>query len=70
MARIHLLSLAFLCCAATAGGAQKYFPEWQGSTALFQGEWNATPIVAVGEVLNIAPYGQQKVDRLPWPDVP
>jgi hypothetical protein len=70
MARIHLLTLISLCCSATADGAQKYFPEWRGSTVWFQGEWNASPIVAVGEVVNIAPYGEQKVHHLPWPMSP
>jgi hypothetical protein len=34
------------------------------------GEWIASPIVAVGEVVNIAPYGVQDVEHLPWPMSP
>lgn len=51
-------------------GAQKKFPEWRGSNLEIPAEWNASPIVAVGELTNITEYGQQSVDRLPWPMSP
>ena len=31
------------------------------------GLWQATPIVAVGNVMNVAEFGQQTVNNLPWP---
>jgi hypothetical protein len=31
------------------------------------GVWNVSPIAAVGEVVNIHPYGEQDVENLPWP---
>jgi hypothetical protein len=34
------------------------------------GDWLASPIVAVGEVTNIASYGEQVVERLPPPTSP
>lgn len=51
----------------SVGAPQMRFPEWRGSTVLLYGLWEATPIVAVGDVTNVTEYGQQTVDRLPWP---
>ena len=37
---------------------------------MLPGVWAAAPIVAVGAVVNIRPYGEQEVERLPWPMSP
>lgn len=49
---------------------QLRFPEWRGSKETVYGEWMASPVVAVGKVSNISSYGEQNVDRLPWPMSP
>jgi hypothetical protein len=50
--------------------AQPEFPELRVSTVLQHGEWLASPIVAVGEITNIASYGEQAVANLPYPMSP
>jgi hypothetical protein len=50
--------------------AQRAFPEWRGSNTLPPGVWKASTIAAVGEVVNIRPYGEQDVESLPWPMSP
>jgi len=50
--------------------AQEKYPEWRGSKENLYGEWIAAPIVAIGEVRNVHSYGEQNVDRLPWPMSP
>lgn len=50
--------------------AQLSFPIWRGSNVLLAGEWDASPIVAVGEVTNVREYGEQFVRTLPWPMSP
>jgi hypothetical protein len=54
----------------TAGAPQKRFPEWRGANLQLYGLWEATPIVAVGNVKNVTKFGQQTVDHLPWPAGP
>ena len=61
-----LYPIALLCVLSKAG-AQQQFPEWRGSTLLLPAVWAASPIIAVGEVTNVASYGEQSVDRLPSP---
>jgi hypothetical protein len=56
--------------AAILAGADKKFPEWRGSNLELSAEWDASPIVAVGNVTNITEYGQQEVGHLPWPMSP
>jgi len=34
------------------------------------GVWKESPIAAVGEVVNIRPYGEQNLDSIPWPMSP
>lgn len=50
--------------------AERKFPKPRVSTTLMGGDWLASPIVAVGEVTNIASYGEQTVDHLPPPTSP
>ena len=58
--------LAFLSV-FSVGAPQKRFPEWRGSRVLLPGLWQATPIVAVGDVKNVTAFGQQTVEHLPYP---
>jgi hypothetical protein len=64
---LRLLAALFLLVQA---GAQPQFPEPRVSTTILIGSWRASPIVAVGEVTNVASYGEQAVDRLPPPTMP
>jgi len=50
--------------------AQQKFPEWRGSNTQLAGMWLNSPIVAVGEVVNITSYGEQSVENIPWPMFP
>jgi hypothetical protein len=50
--------------------AQQTFPEWRGSNVLPPSVWDASSIAAVGEVVNIRLYGEQQVEKLPWPMSP
>jgi hypothetical protein len=50
--------------------AEKKFPVWRGSSMLIPGTWLASPIVAVGEIVNVRPYGDQEVASLPRPMSP
>lgn len=50
--------------------ADVQFPAPRVSTVLHHADWQASPIVAVGEVTNIARYGEQTVERLPPPTSP
>src|SRR5579862_2331673 len=61
---IYILALVSLL---SSGAPPKRFPEWRGSTVLLPGLWEATPIVAIGNVKNVMKFGQQTVDHLPWP---
>jgi hypothetical protein len=70
MLRVCLLYLIPLSLTSAPAAAPKQFPEWRGSTTLLLGEWAASPIMAVGEVVNVATYGAQKVDHLPRPMSP
>jgi len=55
--------LSLLCTGAPQAG----FPEWRGSNLRLYGLWEATPIIAVGNVKNVTEFGQQMVDHLPSP---
>jgi hypothetical protein len=70
MLRVCLLCLIPLSLTPVPAAAQKQFPEWRGSTVLLPGEWIASPIVAVGEVVDIAAYGEQNLNHLPRPMSP
>jgi hypothetical protein len=48
-------------------GAEQGFPEWRGSNVLVPALWTQSPIVAVGEVVNVSSYGEQTVASLPPP---
>lgn len=60
-----LCALVFLSLLCT--GAPQRFPEWKGSNLRLYGLWEATPIIAVGNVKNVTEFGQQTVDHLPSP---
>lgn len=51
-------------------GGERWFPEPRVSTTVLEGAWIASPIVAVGEIVNIVSYGKQTIDRLPPPTNP
>ena len=70
MLRSNIAGFALLCWSVASAAAQGHFPQWRGSTVLPQAEWLASPIVAVGDVVNVVPYGQQHVDHLPQPMSP
>ena len=63
----RLLLLCFICASSNPCWlrAQQRFPDWRGSYTFLQGDWNASPIVAVGEITNISSYGEQTVDKVP-----
>ena len=70
------LPLALLCAAVslvpiTSCGHQK-FPEWRGVTPYQfpQAGWEASSIVAVGQMRNVRAYGEQTADRFPSPMSP
>ncbi len=68
-ARLPLLIFGVLGLAYA--GAERTYPEWRGSNNVaLAGSWNASPIVAVGDVTNITTYGEQNVSGLPWPMAP
>jgi hypothetical protein len=56
--------------ASNGASFQHTYPKWRGSNLVLYGEWAASPIVAVGEVVNISSYGEQSVDRIPLPMAP
>jgi hypothetical protein len=70
MQRICVIGLILVFGIFSRGEAQRIFPEWRGSNVLLPSVWKASPIAAVGEVVNIHPYGQQIVEKLPWPMSP
>lgn len=51
--------------ALTSHAAQLHFPDWRGSPVLLPTVWAKSTIAAVGEVISIAPYGEQAVSGLP-----
>jgi hypothetical protein len=48
-------------------GAEQGFPEWRGSNVVLPALWTQSPIVAVGEVVDVSSYGEQDVASLPPP---
>jgi hypothetical protein len=50
--------------------AGERFPEPRVSKTLLDGDWMASPIVAVGEITKISSYGKQTIERLPPPTMP
>ena len=48
-------------------GSEAKLPSPRVSNILQFGEWQASPIVAVGEISNVKKYGEQTVDHLPPP---
>src|SRR5690242_106406 len=64
------LLLVIAVCAVSGACASQTFPEWRGSNLEIAGAWKESPIVAVGDVTNVAPYGEEKVGTLPWPMSP
>jgi len=68
--RGYVLSFLLALFGAIPVDADKKFPEWRGSNLEISAEWDASPIVAVGNVTNVTEYGQQEVDHLPWPMSP
>lgn len=70
MQRLPLL--CFVCVSSNSFWlhAEQKFPEWRGSNTLLEGDWIASPIVAVGEITNISSYCELVVDKLPWPMSP
>ena len=67
---MRIASIVIVYWALTPAPAQPPFPEWRGSTVRLEAAWLASPVVAVGEVVNIAPYGQQDVGLLSPPMSP
>ena len=70
MLRVCLLCLIPLSLAPAPAVAKKQFPELRVTTVLLPSVWTASPIVAVGEVVNVAAYGEQHVSHLPRPMSP
>lgn len=53
-----------------AAAQHQRFPKPRVSTAGLVGVWMDSPIVAVGDVANVASYGEETIDRLPPPTAP
>lgn len=70
MIRTRQLVLLILLCGPACRHTERGFPAWRGSNTQLYGDWIASPIVAVGDVVNIEPYGEQAVSQLPWPMSP
>jgi hypothetical protein len=66
-----LLCATILLVPIISCGHQK-FPEWRGVTPYHfpQAAWEASSIVAVGQMRNVSVYGVQTADRLPAPMSP
>jgi hypothetical protein len=70
--RLTMLKSSVFCVVITAciplcGGAEQRFPKPRVSTTLLEGDWISSPIVAIGDVVNITSYGEQATDYLPRP---
>ena len=66
-ARFCQFSLAWMSLAFLRAAAEQGFPEWRGSNVLVPALWAQSPVVAVGEVVNVSAYGEQDVAILPPP---
>ena len=64
--RFGLLLVGFTC-AVLGRDSRPTFPQWRGSNLEISGQWREAPIVAVGDLTDIAAYGEQDVGPLPWP---
>jgi hypothetical protein len=66
-----LLCATILLVPIISCGHQK-FPEWRGVTPYHfpQAAWEASSIVAVGQMRNVSVYGVQTADRFPAPMSP
>ena len=69
-ARMYLICVLGVVLANCSVAAEQEFPQVRVSTTLQQGVWLKSPIVAVGNVTNIASYGKQTVEQLPAPTMP
>lgn len=69
--RLALLCVAVSLIPIISCGHQK-FPEWRGVTTYHfpYAAWQASSIVAVGEMRNVSVYGEQTADRFPAPMSP
>lgn len=65
MPRTFLAYLALFCLAPTLTRAQQHFPERREGRVLPPAVWTASPIAAVGDVVNVARYGVQRIDQPP-----
>jgi hypothetical protein len=65
--RVPFLHLLCALVWLVPSNAEQQFPKPRVSTTLLEGDWIASPIVAVGEVTNVASYGEQTIDQLPPP---
>ncbi len=68
--RFH--SCAILCILLPTAEAepQQWFPELRGSHVRLTAEWQNSPIVAVGEVVNVRRYGTKTYSGLSYPAPP
>lgn len=68
--RFH--SYAILCILLPTAEAepQQWFPELRGSHVRLTAEWQNSPIVAVGEVVNVRRYGTKTYSGLSYPAPP
>jgi hypothetical protein len=60
-------AVAEISLAVAVAAPQLEFPTWKGKQLGLAALWQATPIVAVGDVDNVSPFGEQTVDHLPPP---
>lgn len=67
MLKCSVFCVVIASCVPLCVGADQRFPKPRVSTTLLEGDWTSSPIVAVGEVVNITSYGEQTVDHLPRP---
>lgn len=64
---IWLVLVAMTAAGQRPTGSEAKYPSPRVSSMLQFGEWQASPIVAIGEVTNVKKYGEQTVDHLPPP---
>ena len=70
MTRIAVQSnrvLALVLLVVSLRAQPRQFPDWRGKTLQLPALWEATPIIAVGDVTNITEFGVQAVQHLPPP---
>lgn len=69
MFRILLSGIAILSLSSIDLSFGEKFPQWRGSRMMSYAVWDVSPIVAIGDVVNITSYGEQEVAGLPPPVV-